>query len=259
MTVFATVDHILSMVHSGFQMKDMNLSRIDLCVNLQLEDRNITEIYLRCIRKCTVPIKFKRVRFPETERDYKIKNKFSFRAESPELTFTAYDKIFQAKEENLLDPSGEYPHALIRFEVSLRRARIYQLAVRDLKSVACCPELFHYFGCISRGIMQDCISTFFPEGRYVTCEEARRAITNARLKRKIRKRMLSLLEHASSCGNLNNAIRELSEEYRLTDYQAGVILKSFEKLRINPITLTGKERPYLSIEGVRELLGFEAS
>lgn len=240
-------------------MEDMNLSRIDLCVNLELEDRNITETYLRCIQKCAIPKKFRRDRFSPTERNYEKKNKFSFRAVSPELTFTAYDKIFQAKEENLLNQFEQAPSALIRFEVSLGRTIIHQLSVQSLKTAACIPKLFQYFGCNSRSIMKNVISTFFPAGQYVTYEEAKREIVIARLKRKIRKRMLSLLGHASLCNNLNNAIRELREEYGLTDYQVRVILKAFEELQINPVTLAMQERPYLRIEGVRELLGFELS
>lgn len=255
--LFSTVNQLLDSIHCGFLMEDMNLTRMDFCVNLQLEDRSITEVYLHCIRKCAIPGKFNRNSFLSAEKDSKTKNKHSFRAAGSELTFTVYDKLFQAEEENLLNSAELYPPALIRFEVSLGQQMIHELAMMGLKSADCTPDLFRYLGYGSRSVMEEVIFIFFPAGRYVTYENAKTEIINARLKRKIRDRMLSLLEHASLCGNLNSAISKLEEEYRLTPYQIRVILQAFEKLRINPVTLTCKDRPYLGIEGVRELLGFE--
>ena len=98
----------------------MTLSRIDLCVNLELDDSVICEQYLRCVRKCFIPSSFKREHFPIGEKEAREKNKHSFRAISSESDFTVYDKIFQAKDEHLFRDDRSYPPALIRFEVALK-------------------------------------------------------------------------------------------------------------------------------------------
>lgn len=249
-TVKNSIDEILFSIHCPYRFDEMTLSRIDLCVNLELDDSVVSDLYLRCVRKCFVPNPFVRVRFPSVEKE---KNKHSFRAVSSESDFTIYDKLFQARDERLLEDDRSYPSALIRFEVALKRPAI----LRQLKqffhdAIPSNSDLLGHFGLQSKLILQKYISDFFPNGYYLTYQEAKKMILSSQHKCKIRMRMLSLLENVRFCDHLNNAIAQLKSEFKLTDYQIRVVLKAFNELDLNPVTLPNKSF-YIGINGIYRL------
>lgn len=64
--------------------------------------------------------------------------------------------------------------------------------------------------------------------------------------------MLSLLENASCCDNLNNAVEELQNDFKLNDYQVSTVLKAFQKQNLNPVTLPNRS-VYTGLQGIRQL------
>lgn len=253
-TVRDKINELLSMVCSPYLFDELTFSRIDFCVNIQLNDPLLSDQYMRCIRKCYVPKSFRRERFTPDEWNYKEKNKHSFRAFQKESVFTIYDKTFQLEQEHLLYSNQSCPTALIRFEVSFKRPAIKKL----IKQNSCFTErsnteFLRFFGLTSQSVLERYVRKFFPEGVYLTYQKTKETILRADIKRKIRKRMLALLENASSCGNLNNAVQELKEDLNLTDYQVDHVLNAFEKLYLNPVTLPN-QGILIGIQGIHQLL-----
>ena len=62
-------------------------------------------------------------------------------------------------------------------------------------------------------------------------------IESAKMKKKMRERMLYLLRKTSDSDHLDNAIKKLKKKYDLNNNQVNRILKRFEKLEISPIIL----------------------
>lgn len=248
------IDELLSMVCSPYLFDELTFSRIDFCVNIQLNDPLLSDQYMRCIRKCFVPKSFHRDRFTPDEWNYKEKNKQSFRASQKESVFTIYDKVFQLGQEHLLQSNQHCPAALIRFEVSFKRPAIKKLMEQSSCSTERSnTEFLRFFGLTSRFVLERYVRNFFPEGVYLTYQKAKETILRADIKRKIRKRMLTLLENASSCGNLNSAVLELKRDLNLTDYQVDHTLSAFEKLHLNPVTLPN-QGILIGIQGIYQLL-----
>lgn len=257
--VRSCIDQILTDIHLNETFESMTLSRIDLCVNIEFEDVWLCGEYMRLFRKCRVPDSYHQDRFYSDEANYKEKNKHSFRARKRDVTFTIYDKLFQLEEESFLNSNSPLPNGLLRIEVALRRNEILRIARERMhEKYSSNLKLFQLFGEESKELMKPTIIAFFPHGVYAPYDILRENIGQIKIKEKVRNRMLYLVEKASQCKSLNNAIKNVTFEKDLSPSQIRGLLEAFEENHMNPVTLP-KTGTCLSLPSLREILGYESS
>ena len=90
-------------------------------------------------------------------------------------------------------------------------------------------------------------------GTHLRYSDAVEAIEHANLKSKTRERMLCLLRKASDSKSLTAAIQKTESEYKLNSKQSKALLKKFDRLNINPITLRNDS----SYDGLLSLVGLK--
>lgn len=252
-TVKAVINRILTDMNTGYDFNGMTVSRIDLCVNLEM-DQYYLDAYMRLICKCKLPESYRRIGFIRDEPDFKEKNKRSFRAANKDVQFTIYDKKFQVAEEGLFYFDMPVENGLIRFEVSLKRDAIYRNNEYFRLQFADNSNFLWVYGMLSRKIIEKYICKFFPKGIYASYERTKAAVRNASFPNKTKVLMLDLLKATSEHESLFNAIRDVKFMYpkpNKFDLKLNRILKNFERLNYNPVTTLGETLP-----GIRELLGF---
>lgn len=251
---------ILESIGASFKFNDMWISRIDLCVNVEFNDKEITDAYMRIFKKCKLPNSFKLDTFKteiemEVENNY-IRNKNSFKAISPESELSIYNKLFQLKEKNLVNYIDENIAGIIRIEVIIKRNLILNIInkITGNDSLIENDQILIIMGHFSKLIIVEYLKKFFLRGTYFTYNEAKSILDATKFKKKTKKRMLLLLEKVSECKNMNSAIKKIKEENALTNYQIDNIISKFEDINLNPITLCNNSNHIDFLPSIFELL-----
>lgn len=244
---------ILQFIGSQYDFESMTLSRIDLCVNVEFEEKNEVKKYMKVIRAQEPLAFYERQRFDSSEANYKEKNKHSYRIASADIQITIYDKLFEMLEDKKIEAIG--CEGLLRFEISLKRPEILKhIKDNDIQSNV---ELLQYCGDNSKTIFRSFMYRLFPCGRYYSYDIAIKKILQAKVKTKVLNRMKIFIAYASRNGTLEKAYSEFKRDYELKDTQINKIRIEFEKIDLNPITIPEKYLDYrLDLLSVHELLGF---
>jgi hypothetical protein len=242
----------LSVIDEMLQFNNMTLNRVDLCVNVELEDADETQSILRLIKKTRVPQKY-------TLRSFKDKDvdKRSFCIYNGSVAFKVYDKIFQVFHEGYdkycdkLNPN----RGLLRFELTLERRKINEIAERSGINNET-EILLDYLCANSELIMKNYICMLFPSGSYCRYGIAEKIIEKCPKKKKLRKRMLYFLIKVSECKSINRAMELTAEKFDLNYKKIYKVLDSFEEIGLNPVTLKNSDFEYAK-QGIRVMLGYE--
>ncbi|NLB32670.1 MAG: hypothetical protein GX818_02735 [Tissierellia bacterium] len=248
------IDNILNLIKAEFTFNDMTLSRIDLCVNVDTSDDEITDAYMRLIKRCFIPYNYNRVRFKKDRENYKEKNNNSFSAYSPMITFSIYDKNYQMHDQNL-PKSIEYKDSeILRIEVTLKRDAIYQIVSSASDNALDNNEVLSFFGKKSKEIILANVHKFFQIGNYAPFKDAKLIIQNSNYRKSDKKHMLYLLTMNSKCKNMNTAVKKTMNEHNLSTYQVNNIIDKFDALNVNPITLTNNQSHIKMLPSIYDLL-----
>jgi hypothetical protein len=250
----AAVEHanmLMCSLDKELAFNSMTLRRVDLCVNVEFENKGMDEVgnFLRLIGKMKIPKNYIQRMF-----DDKDSNKRSFCIENGSVGFKAYDKIYEVIDnghERYCDDFNP-DRQLLRFEITLKQRKIAEIAKQ--KNLSCETDvLLDYLCSNSKLIMKEYIFKFFPSGSYCHYSTAMDIIEICGKSKKLRDRMWYLLTKTSECKNINNAMELTAEEYALTDKQQEKLLSAFEEIGINPVTLKNKDI-CLACCGIRALL-----
>ena len=252
--VINNINTMLTQIGASFTFNDMTVSRIDLCVNIDTCSADITDAYMRLVRRCYIPYNFTRNYYDKDCHNYKEKNDNSFSAYSPMITFTIYDKNYQMYDQNL-PKSIEYKDSdLLRIEVSLKRDAIYQIVSSASDNTLDNNEVLSFFGQKSKEIILAHVHKFFQTGSYVPFKDAKLIIQSSNYRKSDKKHMLYLLTMNSKCKNMNAAVKKIMNEHNLSTYQVNNIIDKFDALNINPITLTNKQSHIMVLPSINDLL-----
>lgn len=235
MKLFLNLNKILKELDSEYSIESFTVSRIDLCVNLKANLRDINTT-MRLIRKCRIPEVYERVYFSSEEDNAKEMNKNSFHVRRDYDEVSIYNKGYQMQQEGL----SEYGDVdILRFEVQLKRKAIVRFLNQYYGShYISNSEILNFFAERSRDIMGYRLKDFFTKGYHLQYSEAQRIVNaNTIFTSKTRQRMKQLIYYTSQCKNLNIAIKHLEDEFSLNKKQIEQLLKDFERINLSPITL----------------------
>lgn len=251
------INNILDVIGANFRFEDMSISRIDLCVNLEMDSSEIIDAYMRLFKKCQIPCGYILDKFSKEKENYKEINKHSLHASSTNTIINIYDKSFQVKEENLDLNQENYIDNMLRVEIGLMRPAIYQImqkyegGINQLSNI----DLLEFMGKYSKMLIEEYLLKFLTPGVYIPYSEVEKIIQKTDYEKKIKIRMRKFLEKVSECKNMNAAIKQIEEEYSLTKKQTDYILSNFNDLGINPITLKNDQSHLQSLPSLFDLLG----
>lgn len=236
--IIKRADRLLKTIDIPCSIGKMKLYRVDVTINLFFKVEALVNEYLRILkRSCLLP-HYQLDWFREEDhkaKDCKTANKHSFKQYCKSAAFFSYDKTAQ------LEMIGAFPASLIgkrvlRLETQLRRKGMTKWVGKDAME----GNNWHILKKLwknSNKIIRWYINRFqIADTNYIRYQDAV-DVVNAIKGKKMKKRMLYLLRKTSDSDSLTSALKKLREKYGLTKGQQRTILKKFEKLKINPITL----------------------
>ncbi len=237
-----------------FDATQMSLSRIDPCANILCDSEEEMKQLKRLFTKAAIIPHYWRDFFPEDSKMVKdpVKaNKHSYRqscgsnkskkkSRKNRASITVYDKKYQLQQINRC-PAELMDKHMLRIEAELTRSAFLHM-VKDTdrnNPLALIKAVYNKTPQILYKYMK---RMFLVEGVFVTYNEAVDCINSANFKADTKERMLYLVRKTSDSDNLTNALKKTQKQFHLSDQGITRLLKKFEKLGINPITLPNSSK-----------------
>lgn len=211
--------HIDDYFGSKYQLSDFKLNNIHYAVNIDVGDRKSVSAYIRVMQNIG---RVKGYSPPRNKHGGQCDSKHSFCLEgnSNGIGFTTYDSeaVFKRK-----DAKG-----MLRLEVSLMKNK----AIRKYANETDTPKQLEHLALNSRNIFLEIFVHVVPYGDYYKKNDAVKIITENVPKRKLRMKMLKLLELIPEKKSLHLAQKAMN------DRNIDKIMKLFEQLNLSPITIS---------------------
>lgn len=218
----------------------MTLSRVDLCVNQYFEYEKMLKTYMKLLKKISYQKTYQLTEFSPDYVDYKTMNKNSVRIYNGQRMITAYNKIFQQKQQGYLN---ETPETILRIEVALLRRDIY-LNYQTYYGIHNTMDLLTYIIGQSENIMKKYILDLHLDLKYVDTATLKELIHDAPFRNKTKHLMYCLVIGIKKTKNINTALEQLKE--LSSEQNQKRLLKKFQKLGVSSVAIDKKS-------GVKEL------
>ena len=227
--------------------EELSLSRMDLTADLYFSKSADISSLIRLFRKSMLPRHYKRGEL-EGKQDY------FFQLATKKISFKVYDKIYEL-EQNDRCPKEHRKQKVLRLEVSMKRE-----AFLDRLNLNRKDDLYTMlkagYDHVSDEIDYFLDKLFPSHGTHLPYPEAKKAIQKSKLDPGTRKQMLFLLEKTSRGAGLDTAAQKWAKTYSIVDSRKfHSLMKQFDKLHVNPITLTSKDTT--EIPSLRTLIHLE--
>ena len=213
---------------------ELSLSRMDLTADLYFDKSADIPSLIRLFRKSMIPRHYKR-------RELKGKEDHFFELSTKKISFKIYDKIYELTQNDRC-PQKYRDRKILRLEVSLKRE-----AFLDRLNLGRKDDLYTMLKA-GYGHIRDEINYFldklFPaRGIHLPYPEAEKRIQECKLDSDIQEQMLFLLEKTSRGAGLDTAAQKWTKTYNIVNTRKfHSLMKQFDKLHVNPITLTSKDK-----------------
>ena len=234
------LDRMLDELELDFTSEDMTISRADPCANLQLDESDLVAEYLRIFRKARVIRHYKVVTYQKSAKSVKNAkeaNQHSYRQQSRRASFTAYDKRYVLQQLDRC-PNDLTDKGILRIEAELQREALLK-RIKAKKGWSN-EKILKESAKRSAQILSKYLCQLLGAGDYMRYQDAVALIESAKMKKKMRERMIYLLRKTSDSNNLDRALAKLQKKYNLKESQANRVLKKFQRLGISPITLQNR-------------------
>jgi hypothetical protein len=215
---------------------------VDVTANLVFDDASSVQRYLRILKKGLLLSHYRLMWFHPDDgkaKDAREANRCSYRQGCKSATFFAYDKTAQL---HMIDrfPDRLIGKQVLRLEVQLRRKAMVKWVGAD--SMDKNEKILKKLCKQTTDIIQWYLERMkLSDGVCVRYEAAVEQISGVK-GQKLKKRMLYLLRKTSDSRDLTSALDKLMDKYGLKKGQVDRVLKEFQELGINPITLPNTEQ-----------------
>ena len=214
------------------------LSRMDLTADLYFDKSADIPSLIRLFRKSMIPRYYKR-------RELKGKEDHFFELSTKKISFKIYDKIYELTQNDRC-PKKYRDRKILRLEVSLKRE-----AFLDRLNLGRKDDLYTMLKAGYDHIRDEInyfLDKLFPaRGIHLPYPEAEKRIQECKLDSDIKEQMLFLLKKTSDGAGLDTAAQKWTKTYNVVNTRMfHSLMKQFDKLHVNPITLTSKDKTEIS-------------
>ena len=225
---------VYTLDESSLSQLDLSLSRMDLTADLYFDKSADIPSLIRLFRKSMIPRHYKR-------RELKGKEDHFFELSTKKISFKIYDKIYELTQNDRC-PQKYRDRKILRLEVSLKRE-----AFLDRLNLGRKDDLYTMLK-VGYDHIHDEINYFldklFPaRGIHLPYPEAEKRIQECKLDSDTKEQMLFLLKKVSDGAGLDTAAQKWTKTYNIVNTRKfHSLMKQFDKLHVNPITLTTKDK-----------------
>lgn len=224
-------------------LDEWKLTRLDLCVNLQLNKKKTAREFCRLLQKDLLPSKLERVFFydpmadAESQRVQKEADKHSICLENGSYSLVVYDKLYQFEAEDLADHETwrKLPDGILRLE--LRCYKEYLDKVLDKKELALTSEQIYWLAQHSRELILKKFSKAFSGGIHYKPTKSEEIIKDSQYHKATRRQLRWLVNRTRYAFNLQQLERGMKKKFGIKPRTVAKRLEQLEKLDINLVPL----------------------
>lgn len=237
--VIGKVDWFLTAIEADFRFEDMSLTRIDCTMDVDCTNSESPADLIGCIQRSKLGRGYERISFGSEHKNYKEKNKHSFRVRCNDICLTVYDKSFQLKEENLM-PKEEIPPNRLRFEVAFENSS-FQRVLPDATvfNLDVGEKIMHFSGASVR-LLQKYFGLGIMPGRFMRFDLAMAEIEKSNYTQKIKERMKQFMHAVAR--EYKHGVDGVGSDSGFTPAQVSYLLKCFQELDLHPAPLPHRSK-----------------
>ena len=231
------INALLSQIGSSDSFEDLCLSRIDCTMDVSMPSQESIDELIRCVQQTKLRVGYERESFNNKFRNYREKNKHSFRARCNDVCLTLYDKSFQLQEEEIMRPENIPPNRL-RIEAAFYNGSLQRILNDHLDATVFDCQLgtkIMYFSDLSIQLILKYVNLILCPGRYMRFDLAKEEIKKSNFNKLTKELMIAFLYEVSRHhkAGVDGAIMDC----KLIRDRADNLLSKFRELDLNPVTL----------------------
>lgn len=224
-------------------LDDWTLTRLDPCVNLQLNKKKSAREFCRLLQKDLLPPKLERVFFydpdadKETQKNQKDADRHSICLENDSYSIVVYDKLFQAEAEGLIEKEvwHELPDSILRLELRCYQAYLKKLAKKE--GLTSTSEQLYWMAQNSRELILKKASQIFSGGTHYKPDAAKQIIDASDYHKATCKQLRWLVDRTRHPFNLRQLEKGMKKKFKVTPRTVAQRIEQLERLGINLVPL----------------------
>ena len=224
-------------------LDEWKLTRLDLCVNIQLNMKKSAREFCRLLQKDLLPPKLERVFFFDPNADKEIQkaqkeaDRHSICLENDSYSIVVYDKLFQAEAEGLIGRNSwhELPDSILRLELRCYQAYLKKLMKKeDLTSTS---EQLYWMAQNSRELILKKVSQVFSGGIHYKPNIANQIICASNYHKATRKQLRWLVDRTRYSFTYKQLERGMKKNFDVKPRTVAKRLEQLENMAINLVPL----------------------
>ena len=231
-----------------YQVKQFQLSRIDLCTNLLFEDESIPTTIIRLLNRTPPKGEYQRVSFSSAQTEHGMeayeKNVHSYMIALQQESIKVYDKVYEIQKNGRLS-NAQIDGGLMRIEITLNREAISKWMRKNAVSGVDGVGLATLFSAAAQQIICQKLKKALPYGIYLQKGEVKRRLQSAGFSGRICADMWEIAKMYHLCKNPKSArdriLKFVVGVYRHPKRQYRELMDRFEKIGVQPVPLSKKD------------------
>lgn len=224
-------------------LDEWTMTRLDLCVNFQLNKKKSAREFCRLLQKDLLPPKLERILFfdPDADKELQEKQKdadqHSICLENDSYSIVVYDKLYQAEAEERMEsnPWHELPDSILRLELRCFRTCLKKLEKKeDLDSTS---EQLYWMAQNSRKLILKKVGQVFSGGTHYKPDIAKKIVGDSNYQETTCEQLQWLINRTRHPFNLRQLEKGMKKKFKVTPRTVAQRIEQLEHLGINLVPL----------------------
>ena len=224
-------------------LDEWTMTRLDLCVNLQLNKKKSAQEFCRLLQKDLLPPKLERVFFYDSDADKELQKKqkdadqHSICLENDSYSIVVYDKLYQAEVEGLMESNSwhELPDSILRLELRCFHTYLKKLAKKE--NLDSTSEQLYWMAQNSRELMLKKVHQIFSGETHYKPDIAKQIINDSKYHETTCEQLQWLINRTRYPFNLRQLEKGMQKKFELKPRTVAKRLEQLENLGINLVPL----------------------
>jgi hypothetical protein len=228
---FNMIDDMLAFLGNEYTINKLQLSRIDHCKDVNLNDLNYVRDIISLAKKSIKRKGFQDTYSSDTKKKMKKKyndeNSFDMTNKSRGISIVLYSKYHQLIDIKAFEPQRAF--GILRAEL-----KIHHPVIDGLTNC----EFIRYCIMNSRDVFKRNTSDIFTNGVYMKLNTARKYINMQNERKKLKDMLISVFEEISQAQKFRTGYKKTVEKYNLDSREQTNIKTWLKANSINPVTIS---------------------
>lgn len=231
-----------------YQVRQFQLSRIDLCANIVFEDESMPTTIIRLLNRTPHKGEYHRVSFSPAESKCGMEaydsNKHSCMIALQQECIKVYDKVYEVQKNGRF-PNCQMDEGLLRIEITLKREAITKWLFKNTVDDVDAIETVKLFSDAAPLLICERLRKALPYGVYLKKNEIEKRIKKSGFSGRICADMKEMAKIYHQCKDSQSArdriLRFVVGVYRHPKRQYRELMERFEKIGLQPVPLSKKD------------------